>query len=62
MVGLLLAGAAMRRSPSRAGGIDDALESLSTLGRWPFLSIAAGLIAYGAYELLNARYRRIRIT
>ncbi|MGI8620022.1 MAG: DUF1206 domain-containing protein [Gemmatimonadaceae bacterium] len=62
MVALLLAGAAFRQSPSHAGGIDDALESFSALGKWPLVAIAAGLIAYGAYELLNARYRRIRIT
>jgi Mn2+/Fe2+ NRAMP family transporter len=61
MVALLLAGAALRQSPTRAGGIDDALQSLSALGKWPFTAIAVGLIAYGAYELLNARYRRIRI-
>lgn len=62
MLALLFAGAALRRSPERAGGIDDALLSLSGLGKWPFLGIAAGLMAYGAYELLNARYRRIRVT
>lgn len=61
MLALLLAGAAMRHAPDRAGGVDDALQSLSALGRWPFLGIATGLIAYGAYELLNARYRRIRV-
>ena len=61
MVALLLASAALRRSPARAGGIDDALQSLSALGRPPYLAIAAGLMAYGAYELLNARYRRIRV-
>lgn len=62
MIALLLAGAAMRQSPSRAGGVDDALESLSALGRWPFTAIAIGLIAYGLYELVNARYRRILVT
>lgn len=61
MVAILLGSAAMRQSPARAGGIDDALYSLMALGRWPFVSIAAGLVAYGAYELLNARYRRIRV-
>lgn len=61
MIALSLASAALQQSPARAGGIDDALESLSALGRPPFLAIAAGLIAYGLYELLNARYRRIRV-
>jgi hypothetical protein len=31
------------------------------MGRWPFLVIAFGLIAYGVYELLNARYRAIAV-
>ena len=61
MVAVLLASAALRRSPASAGGIDDALQSLTALGRPLFLAIAVGLIAYGAYELLNARYRRIRV-
>ena len=61
MLALLLGAAAWGQSPSRAGGIDDALYSLSGLGKWPFMAISMGLIAYGAYELLNARYRRIRI-
>lgn len=61
VIGFLLAVAALRKSPSSAGGVDDALHSLTTLGSWPFAAIAFGLVAYGVYELLNARYRRIRI-
>lgn len=60
-IGYLLAHAAMRHDPHRAGGIGDALRTLEGLGRWPFVGIASGLVAYGAYELLNARYRRIRV-
>lgn len=33
----------------------------SARGRWPFLIIALGLIAYALYELLNARYRTIKV-
>jgi hypothetical protein len=55
----LLGRAAGDHDPSRAGGIDDALQRLATLGRLPYAAIGAGLIAYGLYELLNARYRRI---
>lgn len=61
VIGFLLATAALRKSPASAGGVDDALQSLSRLGRWPFGAIAFGLVAYGVYELLNARYRRIRV-
>jgi uncharacterized protein DUF1206 len=59
-IGWLLSRAAIEHDPGRAGGIDAALDSLTHLGRWPFAAIAVGLIAYGVYELLNARYRRIR--
>ena len=55
----LLGRAASEHDPARAGGIDAALASLSALGRWPYAAIGGGLIAYGVYELLNARYRRI---
>jgi hypothetical protein len=55
----LLSRAAAEHDPSKAGGIDDALNSLSGLGWLPFAAISIGLIAYGVYELLNARYRRI---
>jgi hypothetical protein len=40
-------------------------EALRTLGRWPAGSwvltiVALGLISHGAYQLVNARYRRLR--
>lgn len=59
-VGWLLVRAARTRDPNQAGGLADALGTLAQLGRWPFVAIAAGLIAYGVYQLLSARYRRIR--
>jgi hypothetical protein len=34
---------------------------LASIGRWPFVVVALGLIAYGVYELVNARYRRIKV-
>ena len=60
-IGYLLARAATHHDPSRVGGIGDALGTLEGLGRWPFVGIALGLLSYGAYELLNAGYRRIRV-
>lgn len=59
-IGWLLVRAAQHHNPGEAGGIGDALDALMQLGRWPFLSIAVGLIAYAVYQLLSARYRRIR--
>jgi hypothetical protein len=59
-IGWLLIHAAQHHNPSEAGGIGDALDALARLGKWPFVAIAIGLIAYGLYQLLSARYRRIR--
>lgn len=53
--------ASMRHNPAEAGGTADSLDQIARLGRWPLLFTALGLIAYGGYELINARYRRIRI-
>jgi hypothetical protein len=53
--------AAREHDPSEAGGVRDALGTLQDFGQWPFAAIAVGLIAYGGYQLLNARYRRIRV-
>lgn len=59
-IGLLLARAAANHDASQAGGIADALESLEALGVWPYIATGAGLVAYGVYELVNARYRRVQ--
>jgi hypothetical protein len=53
--------AAREHDSSEAGGVRDALGTLQDFGQWPFAAIAVGLIAYGGYQLLNARYRRIRV-
>lgn len=55
----LLGKAAAGHDSAAAGGIDDALASLARLGPLPYAGIGGGLIAYGVYQLLNARYRRI---
>jgi hypothetical protein len=60
VIGWLFIRAASRHDAGEAGGTAEALRALRSLGRWPFAAIAVGLIAYGGYEMLNARYRRIR--
>lgn len=55
----LFGAAAATHDPSRAGGIADALDIVSRFGRWAYALTGAGLIAYGVYELVNARYRRV---
>jgi len=46
---------------SEAGGVAQSLRTIAHTGRWPFVVVALGLIAYGVYELVNARYRNIRV-
>ncbi|HEU4565729.1 MAG TPA: DUF1206 domain-containing protein [Gemmatimonadaceae bacterium] len=62
VAGIFLVIAARRHDPSQAAG---AGESLGAIGAQPFgtillAAVAFGLIAYGLYQLINARYRRIR--
>lgn len=58
-IGVLLARAIQNHDPRQARGLKQAMLELFTFGRGPFLVVAAGLIAYGIYQLINARYRRI---
>jgi hypothetical protein len=62
LVGFFLVRAAVGHDVREAGGLREALRAVAGAGRWPFLVVAFGLIAYGVYELLNARYRSIRVT
>jgi hypothetical protein len=61
LIGILLARTAAQRDPDQAGGIRESLEMLAGMGRWPLTVVALGLVAYALYELLNAKYRRIRV-
>ncbi|MDQ6717897.1 MAG: DUF1206 domain-containing protein [Gemmatimonadota bacterium] len=60
-IGILFASAAKQHDPSKAGGIAQALQSLDRMNQWAFAAISLGLIAYGLYQFLNARYRRFHI-
>jgi hypothetical protein len=62
LIGYFLFRAADQHDPSEAGGLADSLRAVANAGRWPFLAMALGLVAYGVYELVNARYRRILVT
>jgi hypothetical protein len=59
--GVLVARAVQQHNPNEVKGIKASLLELLHLGRWPFAIIAAGLVAYGIYQMINARYRRIDI-
>lgn len=59
--GVLVARAVQHRNPEQVKGIKASLLELLALGRWPFAIVAAGLVAYGIYQMINARYRRITV-
>lgn len=62
LIGVLLARAAQQHDAAEAGGVRESLQMLAGMGRWPLGLIALGLVAYAVYELVNARYRQIRVT
>lgn len=56
VVGYMLAKAAMASSAAQAGGLEEALDALSGPVA---LAVAAGLMLFGLYSILEARFRRI---
>lgn len=63
-IGWLILRAGMEREASRAGGIAESLATLSAAAAGPFLpgAVAIGLMAYGVWQLANARYREFDVT
>jgi hypothetical protein len=63
LVGIFIIIAAMRADPGETIGIGDALDLVAAqpLGAWLLLSVALGLVAYGTYCLVRARYRRFAV-
>lgn len=61
IIGIFLIQAARSYNPDEAKGLDEVLQSLArqSYGPWLLGVVAAGLIAYGFYMLVEARYRRI---
>ncbi|MEP7226273.1 MAG: DUF1206 domain-containing protein [Gemmatimonadales bacterium] len=62
LIGFFLARAAAQHDAGQAGGVRKSLGTLADIGRWLFGIVALGLMAYGVYQLANARYRRIRVS
>lgn len=60
-IGVLTIVAAVNADPAKASGLDVALKTLvaQPYGRPLLLGIAAGIAAFGAFALLDARFRRI---
>jgi hypothetical protein len=61
MVGTFLTKAAVEYDPDEAVGIDGALAKLAdrSYGTWILAAVALGLLAYGVFCLVQARYRRV---
>jgi hypothetical protein len=61
LVGVFLINSAIDYNPDKAVGLDGALARIAHASYGPFLLgvVAAGLIAFGAYSVVDARYRRI---
>ena len=55
-VGYLLSRAALERSAAEAGGLEQALDTLRGPLEYP---VAVGLLLFGCYSLVEARYRSI---
>jgi hypothetical protein len=63
MIGAFLVGAAIDAEPGEARGLAGALAELAAQpsGPWLLGAVAIGLIAYGVYSLVEARYGRMMV-
>jgi hypothetical protein len=61
LIGIFVIKAALEYDPKEAIGLDGALQKLASAAYGPYLLgiTAAGLIAYGVYCLVDARYRDV---
>jgi uncharacterized membrane protein YidH (DUF202 family) len=61
IIGWFLIQAATQYDPTQAGGLDRALQSLAQqpYGPWLLGIVALGLIAYGVYMVVQARYSQL---
>ncbi|HBB34205.1 MAG TPA: hypothetical protein DDZ80_24625 [Cyanobacteria bacterium UBA8803] len=64
IIGFFLIQAARQSNSNQVRGLKGALDSLArqSYGRWLLGIVALGLIAYGVYYIVQARYRRINVT
>jgi hypothetical protein len=61
LVGVALARAGFDERPSEAGGMTEAMWTLFSQpsGQWLLAAVAAGLICFGVFQVLHARYARV---
>lgn len=62
VIGVLLVRAALEHDPDDAVGLAGALRTLQqqSYGPWLLGAVALGLVGYGIYELVRAKYRRVK--
>ena len=62
VIGAYLVRAGVAHNANRAASTGEALGAIGRqpFGEWLLGAVAVGLIAYGAYEVVQARYRVIR--
>jgi hypothetical protein len=63
IIGIFLVQAALRHRAEEARGLSGALRALEQQPYGPYVlgAVALGLVAYGLYMFVEARYRRMRI-
>lgn len=61
IIGGFIVYAAITTNPSDAGGLAEAMQWLRTqpFGPWLMAAVAAGLVCFGIYSIVEAMYRRI---
>lgn len=59
LIGFSIARAAWQMNPDAAQGTGESLQQIGNVSQWLLGLVAVGLIAYGVYQFVNARYRAI---
>ena len=59
IIGYSLLRAAIEADPSEAKGVGGALRFLEQMGPFVMAGVAAGLVCYGVFQLVLAKYRRV---
>ena len=60
LIGYLSLKAGITTRADDGGGLRESLQMFAEVGKIPLLVVAAGLLSYAFYEVLNLRYRDIR--
>lgn len=61
LIGFFVLTAAWQYDSSESGGVGETLQWIGSFGPWVLGIIALGLLAYGIYMFIKARYRHINV-